>query len=116
MKANELRIGNYVIEDYMSYNGIKQKEVEVSFKNLVSHDSLKPIPLTEEWLVKFGFDVENKKGNNNDFNVYRKGEFTFNTNHGWWFSHNILKLQPQFVHQLQNLYFALIGTELTLNK
>lgn len=74
LKANELRIGNYL-------NG-KQGHViitEIRENNIVKiHDNtsifhvgtcLKPIPLTEEWLFKFGFEKKYKS--------YEKCDFTF---------------------------------------
>ena len=77
---------------------------------------IKPIPLTEEWLIKFGFEPElkNKDSINGEFIVYWKYPFVFNTNHGWWLYSKQLKIQPEYVHQLQNLYFALTGEELTI--
>jgi hypothetical protein len=79
---------------------------------------IEPIPLTEEWLLKLGFkrikkgigwdklsdgklilvEVPTNKGNIVAFN-YDADKY------------NYLK----YVHQLQNLYFALTGVELQLN-
>lgn len=89
-------------------------------------DQCKPIPLTEKWLIKFGFK---KKKLYNDFwfelNV-RKWHFITNDsqyykNKNKWFigfeekigydSYNFVK-DCNTVHQLQNLYFALTGKEL----
>ena len=58
MKANELRIGNYVRH---VFNCLEINEPEYRIENgadILVHENLncmKPIPLTEEWLVKFGF-------------------------------------------------------------
>jgi len=67
-----------------------------------------PIPLTEEWLLKFGFDnkcyeviYDNTLGCYN-FAVYNMG------------GDKVVCASPEYVHQLQNLYFALSGEELTM--
>ena len=58
MNANELRLGNYVmIHDYAKGN--RQQTVEelgVCQVNLLDEQYCTPIPLTEEWLLKFGFE------------------------------------------------------------
>jgi hypothetical protein len=139
MKANELRIGNYVnvpnseqcpfrIDDFecLTYEFIKvgQKQIingkEVHPFTWYGKD-LQPIPLTEEWLIKFGFSREVKVGSEMgtdgvEFRVYHFDVLTFNTNHGWWYKVQRINDTPlEYVHQLQNLYFALTGEELTLN-
>jgi hypothetical protein len=81
-----------------------------------------PIPLTEEWLLKFGFkkDLDGSfvfgllsmfKDKRLKQNVYIYTESTQSLSDGQWVVINDLKLQ--YVHQLQNLYFALTGEELT---
>ena len=78
----------------------------------------KPIPLTEEWLVKFGFKIEGKTwGNTNyskDFSgiwLQDRGELYKCT-----ISNGNKHIEIRYVHQLQNLYFALTGEELNQNK
>lgn len=111
MVIKELRIGNFV----------KLKNMPVPNSYLIESwrefemNEFEPIPLTEEWLVKFGFErdqINNTWSNSNSFfaiefdgngwvNSINGGEYT----NGTTFQH---------VHQLQNLYFALTGEELTL--
>ena len=63
MKAEELRIGNYVTitphskEDVLQLNQSEMESLYI-FKNW---DRLQPIPLTEEWLLRFGFYVDKTK-------------------------------------------------------
>lgn len=135
MKAIELRLGNFIYKEseYEFENGINQiisvLEFEcVSTRPLNCHvkhhnvniSNLKPIPLTEEWLLKFGFSREVKVGSEMgtdgvEFRVYHFDVLTFNTNHGWWYKVQRINDTPlEYVHQLQNLYFALKGEELTL--
>lgn len=81
---------------------------------------LSPIPLTEEWLVKFGFEIETKyshsMGYKKNYKVYRKDLFTYNgIQAAWWFDNKVLRIQPEYAHQLQNLFHTLTGEELTIN-
>jgi hypothetical protein len=132
MTASELRIGNYVnvpfqeqcpfridAFEYCSEKFIKVAQ-EVKLNGFEVHPltwygrDLKPIPLTEEWLLKFGFSCEAKIGGDEiEFRVYHFDVLTFNTNHGWWYKCQPMNDTPlEYVHQIQNFYFALTGKEL----
>lgn len=117
IQANELRIGNYVLfseEDTIwRIEEIDQKGIVVTDGHetvWIELEHFAPIPLTEKWLVKFGFKKVMRKDN---YITYNNGikRISINSNgsvmrgHGIWF---------KYVHQLQNLYFALTGTELTI--
>jgi hypothetical protein len=107
MKANEIRICNYV------WNEVQQKAIQVNLKvlvDLLNGIDWQPIPLTEEWLLRFGFEKDN------ELNFVK---FSFKV-HFWsscnsymygWIGGNI---ELKYVHQLQNLYFSLTGKELTI--
>jgi hypothetical protein len=71
MKATELRIGNFVWDDYSGEMIVSS--IHVNYDNngsvelkkrldlptgLYSIDNIQPIPLTKEWLMKFGFKKE----------------------------------------------------------
>ena len=76
-------------------------------------EEINPIPITEEWLLKFGFEKNHKHGIENyvfiDFTYYPSNNQVkiFDRFGGCIYVENIL-----FVHQLRNLYFALTQTEL----
>lgn len=129
ISTQELRIGNYV-----EYNTriAKVCEIQKAFfycesdgVEFFTRDQLepgaKPIPLTEEWLLKFGFD-KYKYGHHS----YRKKSFIIEEgllkNSPYDFRKRISKdtslglTYIKHVHQLQNLYFALTGEELTLQQ
>ena len=122
MKANELRIGcTFQLKDSILGDGIatiKNKyDLDVAF-DLLESNSIKPIPLTEEWLLKFGLQP-NKWFCENSFCIVE--DKTGDTHYGW-----CMKVQNashtkeiefgyfKYVHQLQNLYFALTGEELEI--
>ena len=133
MRAEELRIGNLIEHNYFSsppvtITGLKKDKgtdlVYISDPtfNTINIEQVKPIPLTEEWLVKFGFKFTdefdfNLKGLSLDGGVCH---FSFDMFRGLYNIENCDFVElPTFVkhvHQLQNLYFALTGEELTIKK
>ena len=106
MKASELRIGNF----YNQFGNITEVDWSV-LKDLKDApiDQLwcKPIPLTEEWLLKFGFDKI-------DFQFIKNGIKLFPIRDLYYRGNFPIKSDIKYVHQLQNLYFALTGEELTI--
>ncbi len=110
MKAAELRIGNWVM--YSSKIQVNENKI----RECVDHpDRFEPIPLTEEWLLKFGFINDIDEDWRND--ILRLNA-DWNNEEGWFFYVNYNGLRPsehiKHVHQLQNLYFALTGEELII--
>ena len=129
MISSELRIGNYVASTNFIYIIKEVGEKYVRIKGIdLDYDynyplceitNLKPIPLTKEWLLKFGFD----------FSVdtwYLKGVAIWETeccdakgNEEIGFFYELrdvgmMDMHIKYVHQLQNLYFALTGEELII--
>lgn len=115
MEAIELRIGN-------AYRDCTFEEVRfitsfsedgVYFKDGFDwYESMLDVPLTEEWLLKFGFV---KHGNENRYDISKHNlvyfpdvfEVAHKLNLNSW-----RVPQIKHVHQLQNLYFALTQKEL----
>jgi hypothetical protein len=120
MKTNELRIGNYV-KYYYEVMSIDIPEYKIeNGADIQVHENFnifEPIPITEEWLLKFGF---NKIGTNWEkgwlllHTNLKTGTFDFLINEPY--SGKMNATINQSVHQLQNLYFALTGEELTLKQ
>ena len=111
MKKNEVRHGNLVI-----YGGhqttIDEKEI-IHFVRF--YDKYEPIPLTEEWLLKFGFERIDGMWTISNFNGYLTKYLPLNGENGYkYFVSHCGMLNIRFVHQLQNIYFALTGEELTI--
>ena len=100
MKASELRIGNWVM--YSSKIQVNENKI----RECVDHpDRFAPIPLNEEWLIKFRWNPPK------DIGV----SFSLTTDEIHFVAGNYYK-KIEYVHQLQNLYFALTGQELNQNK
>ena len=112
MDVKELRIGNL-------FQTIANDIRDVDIKELTRIQGMpylyKPIPLTEEWLVKFGFSksfftISNFFKKDIYLNIDNKGKWTFNLAEGI----GVYLTDIKHVHQLQNLYFALTNEELKL--
>ena len=126
MEAKELRIGNFIRfeddETTIEKIVVTYQHIRVISKGLAEY---KPIPLTKEWFVKFGFKkpmfghgwengyVELKCpeeiacspiDDENDKNLYLHsgGEY------------QLSEVPVKYVHQLQNIFWCLMGEELTL--
>jgi len=107
LKIEELRIGNlvYFNDNMFSEKENKIVEIEKVNKNFVIDktnkntiigeiENYKPIPINEEILQKFGFNLEDKSS----------------TYYNQFFLNKI-----KYVHQLQNIYFLLANKELKIN-
>lgn len=130
MKASELRIGNLIqlnpsrnwvgttFNDPIKIESIS--ELGINYSNYpemgVSWDSLEdskyvPIPITEDWLLKFGF-IGSKYWKHHKllFSIqkYSNGYYVVLTDD----EDDSFKIDH--IHQLQNLYFALTGEELQI--
>lgn len=119
IKASELRVGNLVqidanCQEVIEITGTTGTIRVAGMKNVKTpYNQINGIPLTPEWLERFGFEVYGSEpywkyadGINGMFKNNRFRLFTFQT-HGDY-------VPVDYVHQLQNLYFALTGQELEL--
>ena len=105
MKANELRIGNWV----ETFEGVIQIQ---NGWEIDEGNECQPIQLTEEWLIRFGFDEIEMS-----IPVAYKTKSGFRIKEdqrGYWMQYKYGTVIIKHVHQLQNLYFALTGEELTI--
>ena len=124
MEAKEFRLDNYIyLHD--SLHKVKLATLE----NLACNPkhNYKPVPLNEDWLKKFGFesDVENcyyldLKGRTLEDEpfIYVNYNGADKADTGFAISGEMYEgsigITLEYVHQLQNLFFALTGKELTL--
>lgn len=140
MEARELRIGNYVhplrendglilpeiliVLEIISIDYPKSKVCPIthdvhSFHKTPKFDTkmLSPIPLTEKWIIDFGF--ERYSENHFQLNILQRSTIHCYTEkhkvrvelgnkEGYSFGYP----NVENVHELQNLYFALTGQEL----
>ena len=117
IKSTELRIGNLVYNEVpdKSFQKWKQEIVMVEFYQLDdTYTSFNGIPLTEEWLLKLGFEKDTSYTNIIYFILddltWANGLLEIESRYIRDFNHELPHIK--YVHQLQNLYFALTGNEL----
>ncbi len=118
MKASELRIGNYILLDgdeimVTGVNGSIVYWMDGYDVTALSGSKIEGIYMTEERALKLGF----KKRKEQDIITYYKSGFVicFNTKHHITCTYKGAFLRNvSFIHELQNLYFALTGDELII--
>jgi hypothetical protein len=145
MEIKELKIGNCL--HYKNTNDIaivelihkKHFDCRDEYGSFTPNGNYQPIPLTEEWLLKFGFkkhgayefyfDILNYETSNffdehiektnlqfyiyNEHKIEVKIDIDATNVEGEFEGKTLFLKHIQYVHQLQNLYFALTNEELT---
>jgi hypothetical protein len=117
MKANELRIGNLLMQGQV---GALDNSQAWTFKDGVvlpiKYQDCEPIILTKDWLKKFGFKKNiDTSYSRNDISLFIDKRLKTNLflqenmNDFKWFGY---ECKIQYVHQLQNLYHSLTQDEL----
>lgn len=138
MNANELRVGNLLNEDVLGnceVSDICEHVVMVKVNNskldgtiskvtyTLNYGCINPIKLNEKWLLDFGF--KHKKCGISGADMWQgldfwdkecdmayltlRGDIKYGLRIQGFINSDI-----KYVHQLQNLYFALTGKELTI--
>ena len=111
MNAQELRIGNiYLFQTITGAWKPSRPLCNVMMQRALNNElKLKPIPLTEQWLLDFGFE-SNPYQDRYEIESMNVDCSKLTGNLQLWESTTGVLLTS--VHQLQNLYFALTGKEL----
>jgi hypothetical protein len=122
IKANELRLGNWIYNNNFEYQVTPYviEELWASVRGWVQ-----PIPITDKWLFKFGFEetdpkkfiggLYTRKKSDGFYGFYiNKETMSYCTFDYEGTIENIIKIE--YVHQLQNIYFALTNEELEIKR
>lgn len=117
----QLRIGNYVKQGVVM--SIKENTARIEYqlygvdtRSFVDYCDIEPIPITEELLLKFGFE-SNPYQDRYEYNKWffveclkTRGKLEL------WFEFNNRNVELYYVHDLQNLYYSLTGEELQVSQ
>jgi hypothetical protein len=119
MDAKQLRIGNFVWEDYGGVyevaNLFREGYIDLSKQGInatgrYDSESIKPIPITEDWLRNFGYELFGETYVIPDSGIF----IFFDKDLICSISGDFILPNIKYVHQFQNLCFSLFGKELNL--
>lgn len=119
IQANELRVGNWVMDDAPSCPVFRKITPElIQYVALNGEGTLSAITLTPEILEKCGFENIMNSGlyklrinDSFSFLISNIGSITLELHGANW----DMRLKIKHIHKLQNLYFTLTGEELQIN-
>ena len=140
INTNELRLGNYVTDEWNSsrylVESINVKGIDLEIEDdgnypecasmwieaTIKSEEIFGIPLTEDLLLKYGFELEDEGGLSAEYCngcisvVFDAADIALRINSGDSYI-CVFYDDPAFqhLHQLQNIYFALTGQELQIN-
>lgn len=100
----DVRIGNITKQGIIK--SFWEKGVHVRFGKCYEFSELEPLILTEEALLNFGFKIDRQY----QCDFASIGVFTISFGENFFYDYTNLK----YVHQLQNLYYAITQRELTV--
>ena len=127
IKCNELRIGNLLSDfegNFLVVDALNKRSVVTNrgsvkkIGEVLNLESLKPIPIKEQLLLNLGIIIKDVRGfyylgNNNTTGIYLtidnelKKIIIFDA-----VLDSVNIEMPKYLHELQNLFFCLIGEEL----
>jgi hypothetical protein len=112
MKSTDLRIGNLILKNNEIYEISSLFFVDLHDGTIRENNNyvIKPIPITEEWLLKFGFK---KHLTEDTYPTFAKNMLNWNDGILYLIGYGFIN-HINYLHQLQNLYFALTGVELII--
>lgn len=119
MNPKEFRIGNIIEYDYPTdgWDQLILKPIDID-NDLYDDEIFRPCKLTDEWLKKFGFSEFDRTEESYEWGWEKDGfeiwdlQWEGTEEEGYVFEQGNHSLTLKYVHQLQNLFFVLMGKEL----
>lgn len=125
MKADELMIGNYILlcgevgcitSGFIADYDFSEKN-NFGENTPIRKEDIAPIPITEEWLLKFGFEKTNRV----DFGILRPCYTIFSfalmiRHDSYYFDWIGGNTEVKYIHTLQNAYYILTGEKFTIKE
>lgn len=121
IKADDLKLGNYVkvANEYACITCISQEGISCNSDTAAyvfeEFDDIDPIPLSPAILEKCGFEQMEAP------RIYGLARYRYYVDCGWFYvlsdsdDEVLLNDEIEYLHQLQNLYYALTTTDLPVN-
>lgn len=130
MEPTELRIGNFIQYNSPDHSicfdlvvGINYSDdfhvhmVELHGRTPININGISPIPITPEWLERLGFELHKPCGDEGFIKwKHKNGVYLLWIEGKFWHDHWSTGIWINSIHQLQNLYHALTGQELTVKE
>jgi len=124
-KKNELRVGNYFCDESEDHSIVQVTEIRNSFIIVFWAEDLKlypstvyKIPLTEEMLYRLAGDGCNIEQISEDDFVVDRFKLIWKEGYNYWYVVDDMTdayiTKVEWVHEFQNMYYALNGKELTV--
>ena len=125
MDRKELRIGNYVVDKNFptlisEVEQLHSTHLVTSYSDSISFEDIFPIPITKIWLEKLGFRIKTQSQDiwKNDIirmnikgvSVFFRADKVEDIMVG-----STTNKRIKHIHQVQNIYYAMYGMELTVN-
>ncbi len=133
LEAKDLRIGNLVygvagnkkiVAEVTDLDNVNLTEYPIWLASKDGdgedeYESIEPIPLTEEWLLKLGFEYDEFSDEDNPFLDLRYNRFLFQSDKSVnyntvYLTINKTDIKIKYVHELQNIFYCLTGNELEI--
>lgn len=116
VNKTEIRIGNLLwpdapVQGYFFVSEIIEDAVNLENTFIKKFSEVEPVPITSEFLRQAGFVYGRKFCGSDFYDLKLKRDFL--GNEAWEFRRNNKELRDmQYIHQVQNLYYAISGEEL----
>lgn len=119
LAITDLRVGNLVIFKYKIHTLIKVCDYgriglyDGKYSIDTDMDLISGIPLTEEWLIRMGFDKD--KDDNCFYLIEDEIEImAYNFETKSLYLNSIIVSNIEYVHKIQNIHYAIFDFELTI--
>lgn len=117
MDITEIRIGNYVLDKHGDFHIIGINCFQ-RFRHPTmdcNPSGFKPILINEDWLINLGFNKEHKSEFSIKYTHKEKHEigYDWGKSSGWEFRYYGNYIECKYIHNLQNIFYALTKMELT---
>lgn len=95
----------------------KENEYKESYSQFIRF--IKPIPLTEEYILKFWFRLDHRSETGSGISFYHHTSAYYGVqlrDNIWYFRAGHTFIECKYIHKLQNAFYLFTGEELTLKK